>query len=190
MSQARRATLLVLITVVLAGCGVTPEDSARQVEPPGGTQPDWASQPSPPDATGAVPERLYLIRGDEIVPALRHVSSEPSPEDLMDDLLAGPTDSERRAGLTSALLGDEIITGVHKIDNNAVVELAAELDDTSRNDQVLAFAQIVCTLDAHPLITGVSFTSDGQPVGVPIADGSLATGPLTAAHYTALLTDG
>jgi hypothetical protein len=187
MSQARRATLLVV--VVLAGCGVTPEDSARQVEPPGGTQPVWPSHTSPPDDTGTVPERLYLILGDEIVPTVRHVSAEPSPDELMDDLLAGPTDAERRAGLTSALLGDDIIASVHTVDNHVVVELVAGLGDTSRNDQVLAFAQIVCTLSAHPLITGVSFTSNGQAVAVPLADGSLSTGPLTTADYTALLTD-
>jgi hypothetical protein len=187
MSRARRAALLA--AVVLAGCGVTPEDSAREVEPPGGTRPAWPSQTPPPDDTGAVPERLYLILGDEIVPTIRHVSAEPSPEDLMADLLAGPTEAERRAGLTSALLGDDIITGVRVADNNAVVELAAGPDDTSRNDQVLAFAQIVCTLTAHPLITGVSFTSNGQAVAVPLADGSLSTGPLTTTDYAALLTD-
>ena len=187
MSRSCRTALLV--AVILSGCGVTPEDSARQVEPPGGTPPAWPSQPSPPDDAGTVPERLYLIRGDEIVPVVRHVSSEPSPGDLLDDLLAGPADSERRAGLTSALLGDDIIIGVDVVDNNAVVELAAGLDDTSRNDQVLAFGQIVCTLDAHPLITGVSFTGDGQAVAVPVADGSLSTGPLAAADYTAMLTD-
>jgi hypothetical protein len=187
MSQARHAALLV--AAILAGCGVTPEGSARQVEPPGGTPPAWPSQTPPTDDTGAVPERLYLIRGDEIVPTVRHVSTEPTPDDLLDDLLAGPTDTERQAGLTSALLGDEIITGVRLVDDNAVVELAAGLDDTSRNDQVLAFGQIVCTLTAHPLVTGVSFTSNGQAVAVPLADGSLSTGLLTTADYTALLAD-
>jgi Sporulation and spore germination len=186
MRQIYRAGLLV--AVVLTGCGVTPQDSARQVDPPRG-QPAWQSQPLSPDDTGAMRERLYLIRGDEIVPVLRHVPAEPTLDGLMDDLLAGPTEAERKAGLTSALLGDDIITGVHMADNNAVVELAATLGDTSRNDQVLALAQIVLTLTAHPPVTGVSFTSNGQSVAVPVADGSLSTGPLTAADYHALLTD-
>lgn len=189
MSRARHAALL--LAVVVAGCGVTPEDAAREVEPPGGTQPAWPSQTAPPDDTGTVPERLYLIRDGEIVPVIRHVSAEPSPDELMSDLLAGPTDTEQQAGLTSALLGDDIITGVQVgAGNHAVVELAAGLDETSRNDQVLAFAQIVCTLTAQPAIAGVSFTSNGQAVAVPVADGSLSAGPLTPADYTALLADG
>jgi hypothetical protein len=186
MRRACGAALLV--AVVLAGCGVTPEDSARQVEPPRG-QPAWPSQPSSPDDPGAVLETLYLISGDEIVATVRHVSTEPTPDELLDDLLAGPTPAERRAGLTSALLGDDIITGVRMVDTNAVVEVAAGLGDTSRNDQLLALGQIVCTLTDHPLIAGVSFTSDGQSVAVPVADGSLSTGPLTTADYTALVAD-
>jgi hypothetical protein len=186
MSHSRRAAALTT-AILLAGCGVTAEDSARQVDPPGGNQPAWPTPTPALDDTGAVPQRLYLILGDEIVPVVRHVPTEPSPDELMDDLLAGPTDTERRAGLTSALLGGEIVSGVRMVDINAVVELAAGLDEISRNDQVLAFAQIVCTLSAHPQVTGVSFTSDGQAVAVPVADGSLATGPLTTADYASLL---
>lgn len=187
MSPARLVALSAV--VVLAGCGVTPEESARPVEPPRG-QPAWQSQTSPPEEPGAVLERLYLVRGDEIVPTVRHVPSEPTPDELMEDLLAGPTQAERRAGMTSALLGDDIITGVQVVGTNAVVEIAAGLGDTSRNDQVLALGQIVCTLTEHQLITGVSFIGDGEAVAVPVADGSLSTGPLTSADYMALVATG
>lgn len=189
MSLTRRAALL--LAVLVAGCGVTSEDSARQVEPPGGTRPVWPSQTSAPDDTGAVPVRLYMVHDGQIVPTVRHVSAKPSPGELLADLLAGPTDAEQQAGLTSALLGDDIITGVRlATGDHAVVELAPGLDETSRNDNVLAFGQIVCTLTAEPPITGVSFTSDGQAVDIPIADSSLSAGPLTTADYAALLADG
>jgi hypothetical protein len=179
--------LLLAAAAAVTACGVSPEDTARPVEPPAGVQQSWAEQSPPASDSGTVPVRLYLVRDDELVPTTRYVPTEPGVDELVDDLLAGPTDSEQRTGLTSALLGGDIIVDVRPADRIAVVELAAGLYETNRTDQVLAFAQIVCTLTANSRITGVSFTRGGQVVGVPRADGSLAEGPLAAADYAALL---
>ena len=190
MTAACRSTvLLALLGAVLAGCGVRTEDVPREVDPPDGVSHAWATeaQPGPLPDAGAIPERLYFVRGGEIVPVTRYVQAEPSVEELVDDLLGGLTDAERRDGLTSALVGNEFVGGVQRTGGLAKVELTAALDETGRTDQILAFAQIVCTLTTKPGITAVAFTRGGQVVGVPRADGSLSEAPASYADYASLL---
>jgi hypothetical protein len=189
--RPRRAAALALL-LAASGCGVQAEDTARAVDPPSGVSHAWATEtpPDPAPAAGPVPQRLYHVRDGELVAVTRHVETPPSVDELVDDLLAGPTDAEQHDGLSSALVGNDIVVGVQVTDGRATVELTAALDETGRTDHILAFGQIVCTLTARPGITAVSFTRGGQPVGVPRADGSLSEAPATAADYASLLADG
>jgi hypothetical protein len=160
-----RLGLLALVAAVsVAGCGVETEETARTVNPPSGVAHAWAT-PTPPDTgTGAVPERLYLVRDGRLVAITRHVRADPTVDELVDDLLAGPTGDERSEGVTSALLGSDV-AGVRVSGGRATVELTEMIEDSGRTDQILAFAQIVCTLTAKPGITSVAFIHAGQPVG-------------------------
>jgi len=115
------------------------------------------------------------------------VAAEPTVQQLVGDLLAGPTPDERSDGVTSALRPTDV-AGVQVSDGRATVELTEMLDGSGRTDQMLAFAQLVCTLTAKHGITSVAFTHAGQPIGVPRADGSLSHAPATAADYAGLLT--
>ncbi|BCB92026.1 GerMN domain-containing protein [Phytohabitans suffuscus] len=192
-SRPRRAAALsVLLAVAAAGCGVPAEDVPREVDPPNGVSHAWATEttpaPDPDPGAGNIPERLYFLRDGELVAVTRNVDAQPSTDELVEDLLAGPTDAEQRDGLTSALLGNDIVVGVRLRDGRATVELTAAMDETGRTDQIFAFAQIVCTLTAKPGVTAVSFTRAGQPVGVPRADGSLSEAPATSADYASLLS--
>lgn len=193
MSRPRRcrraATLSLLLATAVTGCGVQTENVPREVNPPSGVSHAWATEtpPEPGPSAGAVRERLFFVRDGELVAVTRNVDAQPSVDELVDDLLAGPTDGEQHVGLTSALLGNDIVVGVQVSDGRATVELTAALDEGGRTDQILGFAQIVCTLTAKAGITAVSFTRGGQIVGVPRADGSLSDAPATAADYASLL---
>jgi spore germination protein GerM len=181
------AAAALALALAITGCGVETEERARRVNPPSGVAHAWAT-PTPPDAaTGSVPERLYLVRGGGLVAVTRHVAAEPTAERLVGDLLAGPTPDERGDGVTSALRPTDV-SGVQVSGGRATVELAEMLDGSGRTDQVLAYAQLVCTLTALPGVTSVAFTHAGQPMGVPRADGSLSQAPATAADYAGLLT--
>jgi len=174
------------LAVALAGCGVETEEHARRVNPPSGVAHAW-STPNPPETgTGAIPERVYLVRGGGLVALTRHVPAEPTVVELVHDLLAGPTPDERGEGITTALRAADV-AGVEVAGGRATVELTGMLDAGGRTDQVLAFAQIVCTLTAKAGITSVAFTHDRQAVGVPRADGSLSYAPATAADYATLI---
>jgi len=185
--RPHRILALALANTVLAGCGVTAETTPRPITPPRGFL-QTTTPPTPePTGNGPVTEQLFLVKDSALIPVTRHVDHQPTTDDLLADLLAGPDDSEQAEGLSSALQGGDVVSNIHVSDRRAVVELSTTIENAARNDEVLAYAQLVCTLTARADITGVTFTHNGQPIGVPRADGSLTQGPLTAADYTTLL---
>lgn len=177
-----------MAAIVLAGCGIQPEGAPRPIDPPHGPFQVLASRaPAATTTSGAVPEQLFLVKEGMLVAVTRYVDREPAADELVADLLEGPTDPERDAGITNALLGSRVVSEVRLMDGWAVVELAAGIEGTERTDEMLGYAQLVCTLTARPEIRGVTFTRDGQSIAVPRGDGSLSQGPLIAADYAQLL---
>lgn len=173
----------VLLLAVLAGCGVPAETTPRRPDPPGGvhrtTPPTTPASPT----AGPVVERLCLVKDDKLVIVKRRTGSEPTVDAQLRHLLAGPTESESDAGLTSALTGTNVVSGIDLAGTEAIIEVGDSLDGPSRSDQVLAYGQIVCTLDSRTDVNGVLFVRQGQPLGIPRGNGSLSNGPLTATDY-------
>lgn len=176
----------VVLAATLGGCGVTTEERPRAIDPPRGPFQALAS-PSPAATTGPIAYTLCLVKDNRLVPVARHRTTAPTLDGLADALIAGPTDSERDQGITSALSGSNIVAAIRASGGRATVELAAPIDKAPRTDEVLAYAQLVCTLTTRPEVGGVIFTRDGKPVGVPRADGSLSQGPLTRTDYAPLI---
>jgi spore germination protein GerM len=194
MSPLRRippvlAFAVLLLLVGPTGCGVPTEDSPRPI-PPAETP---TVGPSAPDATTSatrLTEVLYLVRDEMLVAVSRPTDRPPTLDAQLDQLLAGPTAAERDTGLTSALTGLGGAVRVQPHGGNAVIDLGTRPDEAGRSDEVLAYGQLVCTLTLRPDVDTVSFRYNGQPVGVPRADGSLAQQPLTAADYADLIAPG
>ena len=189
MTGGRRRGLAAAVAVLglLTACGIPPASEAHQVQPPKGPYSGLGSPSPAPSPTGQVPELLFLVKDGLLVPVRRQVPSPPTVNDLMHDLLAGPTDTEQSAGINSALPGANVIGDVTVVDRVALVDLATAPLDTGRNDAILSYGQVVCTLDARPDILGVLFRQDGEQVDVPNADGALVKVPLTAADYAGIL---
>jgi spore germination protein GerM len=174
-----------ILLLLLAGCGVPVEDEARTL--PSQSPRVWSSPTPAVVETGPVTETIYLVKGGLLVAVPRKVATEPVVDELMEDLLAGPTLAEKGAGISSALLGSNVVADVQVRDGMATVELAANVEGTGRNDDVLAFGQIVCTLTSLPGIHWAIFTRGGQRIEVPRGDGSLTADPLNAAGYSRLI---
>jgi spore germination protein GerM len=187
VNRVLAAVVGALVSTALAGCGIPTDDAPRGIVPPRGPFQGLAPAESTTSGRGTVAEQLYLVKDDKIVSVVRWLPAAPTIDTQLADLLAGPTDPEQDAGLTSALTGTNIIADVSLDDGAATVDVG-DLADTNRNDQVLAFAQIVCTLTTRSDVTNVSFLKAGQRLSVPRADGSLSQGPLTAADYASLIT--
>ncbi|RSM43113.1 hypothetical protein DMB66_53745 [Actinoplanes sp. ATCC 53533] len=185
--MSRRMLHLVTIGILaVSGCGVRTESQPRDFDPPPGPRPVPATPtPSSPQA-GTAAEPLYFVRTDRLVAVIRRIRAAPTIQQQMEHLLTGPTEAERRAGLSSTLAGNITVAKVGLTDGEATIEVGDDSDQSGRIDDVLAFGQIVCTLTARADVTTVTFQRDGRALGVPRADGSLSTGGLTAADYTAL----
>lgn len=173
---------LLALVVTLAGCGVPLDDAPRDV---GDAPRPPADAPAPVDVGPAV-QRLCLVRDGLLVRVARRVPNPPPAAEHLADLLAGPTATESADGLTSALTTATGVT-MSLMNARATVEVGDLVAQGARSDQVLAFGQIVCTLGSRLDVGTVSFTSAGQPLGVPRGDGSLADGPLTIVDYAGLM---
>ena len=90
----------------------------------------------------------------------------------LNDLLAGPMDAKRTDGLGTALPGTVLIDGVRIEAGVALLTLGASVEGT-RNDEILAYGQMVCTLDAGPISTPC-FRHAGERSTVPTSDGPMA----------------
>ena len=174
------------VLLALGGCGVSAEDRPRAIEQPPGPFGGLASATPGLPPAGTAAEPLYFVRGNRLVAVLRRVRAAPTLPEHVQHLIAGPTAPERAAGLTGAVPGNAVLGGVTLAGNRAVVEVGDPGEGAGRSDEVLAYGQIVCTLTARTEVAAVLFVRDGGPLGVPRADGSLSTAPLTAADYAAL----
>lgn len=179
------AALMLAVPGTVAGCGVPTEDTPRLIDQPvPGRTPSSAPAVA---ASGPVSERLFLVRDGALVAVQRRLPREPDPQHLLADLLAGPTEAEQGRGLRSALAGSDVVASVEVWGVTAYVEVPAAIEGTGRNDDMLAFGQIVCTLTSRAGIERVVFTRQGVPIGVPLPDASLSQDPLRAADYAGLI---
>ncbi|MBM0278137.1 GerMN domain-containing protein [Micromonospora tarensis] len=184
----RRRLAPVALAVLLTGCGIPTDDGPRSVRPPGGP----LRSSAPAEATvpaGRAVETLCLVRDNRIVPVVRRVDRPPSIADQLRHLLAGPSGAERDSDLTSALPGAVNAAGATVTGTQALVAVDQPAHDGGRSDEVLAFGQIVCTLTSRADVTTVAFLRDGRALGVPRADGSLSSRPLTRGDYAPLITE-
>lgn len=179
------ATLLAAVLWAAGGCGVPIDAEPHAVEAPPGPFPGLAS--GGPVAPGVAAERLCLVRNNVLAAVTRSVPAQLPVDQHLQLLVQGPNEAERAAGYTSALTGGATVRRVTQARGVVTVDLAERPEDAGRSDDVLAYGQLVCTLTTRPSVAAVVFTNDGEPLGVPRADGSLSSGPLTAADYARLL---
>ncbi|WP_238010684.1 GerMN domain-containing protein [Dactylosporangium sp. AC04546] len=181
----RRLLAALAAGLVLAGCGVPADRTPRTIDPPvvvGSPETPTAQASLPP---GSVVEKLYLVRAGRLTAVERRVDGPATLDRQLNDLLAGPTEQERDSGFGSALEGTDLIIGAALDGGTAIVTVG---DTTIRNDEVLAYGQIVCTLASRDDVGTVRFLQDGRALEVPRADGSLTSDPLTTADYATLIS--
>jgi hypothetical protein len=178
------AFLLTAAFGLTAACGVPVDGEPRDL---GGSRVVYGPDAPAPDRFGPAVERLYLVRDGKLVRVVRRTPSPRTPEQMVQDLVAGPTRAEQQDGLTSAL-SQMRVGSTTVVQRRAAVEIGAPPLPGARSDEVFAYAQIVCTLTSQGAEVGtVSFTRDGQTLAVPRGDGSLSTGALTIADYADLI---
>jgi hypothetical protein len=176
--------LLPLVGLLLGGCGVPTDAAPRALDP---AQAPAGALPSPSPAPVAVGDErvvLHFVKDERLVPVERPVTSPTSTAGLLELLLAGPTEAEKNAGLTSLIPAALSVESVEQQGRVAVITLQGAPDQV--RPQAMAFAQIVATLTPDRA-TGVRFRMDGADLRVPRSDGSLSDAPVDRADYADLL---
>jgi spore germination protein GerM len=116
--------------------------------------------------------------------SVRHgVEAPASVMSITDALLAGPTESEQRRGLRSALPDPAVAVGATSSRGIATVELNESFAEISPEDQLLGVGQFVLTLTDAPGVGGVGFEIAGQPVAVPLPTGESTDEPVYREQY-------
>ncbi|MEV0002708.1 GerMN domain-containing protein [Micromonospora sp. NPDC050980] len=185
--RRRRLVPALLAVVLLAGCGVPVDDEPRLVREPPGRFPTTPAGTPTADPDGRAGEPFCFVRDGGLAVVKRRVDGLPGVDAHLQHLLAGPDSAERRSGLATALPGTVAVAGATLAGSVATVDVREAGQDVGRNDEVLAFGQIVCSLTQRPDVDSVAFRRDGQPLEVPRADGSVSALPLTAADYRPLM---
>lgn len=184
----RRVLLAVLVLVATTACGVTPESEPRALERSEAPFRVFAEQPVQQPPTSDLQAQLFFVLVDRLTATTRPVPQPGSPEQIASELFDGVTDSEREAGLSSAIPSVASLRSVDVRNRIAVVSLEG-FGESVRADQVTAFAQIVATLDARTDIDGVRFRTGDLDLSVPRGDGSLTDAPVDRTDYPVLLDE-
>jgi hypothetical protein len=188
----------VLVTVLgLSACGLPDERRTQVVDDASvpydlldadesSTRPDVQAPRVPPHAPV-----VFWTRADRVlVPAAVDLSCAQTSIDvvrgLLESLASSPRDSDRDAGLGSAIPPAAQLTLVGIDDRTAEVELdPLAIGDAERLP--LAVGQVVLSVTSAPGVDAVRLFTSGEAVDLPLPGGALATGSATADDYAALL---
>ena len=133
--------------------------------------------------------QVWLVRGESLFVTWREREGTPRVGTAaMEDLLAGPTPVEARAGVTTVIPAGTRLLGLTISKGVATVDLSSEFESGGGSASVSArLAQVACTLDQFETVTGVSFELDGKPVDVFSGEGIVLDHPVRCRDYEELL---
>lgn len=191
VGRARVFALAAGSLLVLGACGVPLDEEATEL--PGEQVPfDLLSATTTSLAPGTqitAETNVCLEFGGTLLSLGRDRDGDPPLDDDLALLGAGPTEGEAELGARTLLDGDQAVLGVDRSDGTAAVQLGPDIAELSADQQLLAVAQIVCTLSAQPGIDDVAFEIDGRDVEVPIQGGELVRRPVTIVDYLSLVAN-
>lgn len=146
------------------------------------------SRPTTPATRGPF---VYLLDSqDRLVPVENDVVDE-TPSDTVSALLgrlaAGPTEDERRAGLSTALGPTATLTLRSLEGGRALIEVVTGEHEPSADRLPLAVGQVVLSVTTVPGVASVVLTAGDQTIDAPLPSGARTDRPLVREDYEALL---
>jgi germination protein M len=212
MTMQRLALILIGLGLVggaglaAAGCGqeeAVPVGAVSTEVPAAQTVTNSASETAPPPtetnsstvvdtgsgSSSGVLYQVWLVRGESLFVTWREREGTPRVGTAaMEDLLAGPTPLEARAGVSTIIPAGTRLLGLTVSNGVATVDLSSEFESGGGSASMWArLAQVVCTLDQFETVKGVSFELDGRPVDVFSGEGIVLDHPVRCRDYQELL---
>jgi len=194
-----------LLGVVVASCGTGagaqsagPVPGASGATEPGISGSDTGGESLPAatetsggttSGSGSVSYQVWFHRGEELFVVHRTEKATPRVGSAaVSALLAGPSSSERSAGVDTQVPGGTKLLGLSIDKGIATVDLTSEYQAGGGSaSMTMRLAQVVCTLDQFPTVKGVLFKLDGQSVDVLGGEGIVIAHPLRCGNYNELL---
>lgn len=177
-------------SAILSGCALSSSEKVRDIDPlslPPRLLASPISSVEPSATTTSPTARVYFIAGEVLTEAFRILKDGPERsilQQLLNELTAGPSSSDRRRGLSTALPPATRITVTGVENSLATIDLTVDQPPPA---QTTAIAQIVLTATSLAEITGLRVTVNGEPINPPLVDGAQTDRPLTRDDYVALL---
>jgi len=166
-----RTVLVLVVALALLAAGCDGDESAA---PPEST----VSTATAPQQRAETTFAIYLLRDGLVAPVRRVTETTPAvARAALEQLVAGPTASERLDGLETAIPDGTTVLGVSLEDGTATVDLSGAFDEAGAPGSIRGrAAQVIATLTQFPTIDRVAFLIDGAPVE-RIGDGGVAVDP-------------
>jgi germination protein M len=160
----RSMTRLVMLALVALCVGLAAGCDDEEPAAPAVTETESATETDPVDGTSSV--AVYFLRDGKVSPVRRTIPATPAiARATLTELLAGPTDDERAAGLASAIPSGAGLRDISLENGTATVDLDGTFDDGGGSASMQGrVAQVVATLTRFPTIDRVAFRIDGEPV--------------------------
>ena len=175
------------LATIAASCGSSgPPGTAGPTTTTGPTtSAPTTTAPTSTTASGVSAFRIYLMRGDKLAVAGRTAPATPAVATAaMTALLAGPTQAESSAGLSSTIPAGTALRSVSIKDGTATVDLSSTFSSGGGSLSMTArLAQVTFTLTQFPSVSGVVFRLDGTPVTVFGGEGIVLDHPATRAGF-------
>jgi Sporulation and spore germination len=173
---------LALVALAAAGCSI-PTQGAPSAIPP--SRVPFGLLAKHPPTTTTIPTPVYVPvkvfffgPNNQLQPVQRNVSTPAPLTAILAALLAGPSKSEAPQ-LTTAIPNDVRVISASLGASVVTVNMNAAFGAITGNNALLAVAQVVYTVAAaYGSNIGVLFEIQGQHTSVPVANGSLARGPV------------
>ena len=186
-----RARILAICTLVLAaGCAVSAQDQAQTARdesvPFALLDPQAPPIVPPASGTSSEPVALCFVRDGRLVIVSDEIGGPADLRAALDALASPPADAGPL--IRTALTEPSVVGDVRLLGGIARVDLLPDVSALPADEQLLAVAQIVCTLTGRPGVGQVSFTLQGARLAVPKGDGSLVSSPVARDDYAGLMT--
>lgn len=139
-----------------------------------------------PDTEETRQVTVYFLRDEKIAAASRSVPAADlrRATEALEELLKGPTEAERAAGLSTAIPEGTELRGVNIENGVATVDLSGTFESGGGSFSMGArLAQVVYTVTQFPTVQEVQFRLDGEPVEVFGGEGIILDHPVGRANY-------
>lgn len=182
---------LVVVLLALAGCGIPTDGEPRVIT-------DESTTTAAPATSGGSGSSATIFltspAGDDpedqvtLVGVTRRLDGPPTPETVLDAVLAPTTQQDATRGYQSLIPPDTTLESLDLEDGVLTVELSEQWSDLKRPEALQGYAQVVLSVTELGEVSGVRFAVDGEVLQAPTPSGDEQV--VTARDYDDLARTG